>query len=146
MRLKLWVSAPDAEDLDLFATVHKLDKTGREIFFCGYNGFARDCVAKGWLRATHRELEPALSTSLRPWHAHRRAEPIVPGQIVPVEIEVLPSSTLFEAGSTLRLDIQGHDAARYPSFTHARSVNRGKHRLHCGAEFDAQLVVPQLTV
>jgi predicted acyl esterase len=144
MRLKLWVSTPDAEDLDLFITVSKIDKAGREIHFSGYNGYARDCAAKGWLRASHRELDPALSTPLRPWHTHRREEPITPGEIAPVEIEILPSSTLFEAGTTLRLDIQGHDAAHYPAFAHKRTVNRGRHRVHCGGEFDSQLIVPWL--
>jgi uncharacterized protein len=145
MRLKLWVSASHADDLDLFITLHKLDKDGREIYFAGYNGYARDCVAKGWLRASHRELDPALSTPLRPWHTHRREEPIARGQTAAVKIEILPSSTLFEAGTMLRLDIQGHDAARYPVFAHARTVNRGQHRIHCGGEFDSQLVVPWLT-
>ncbi len=142
MRLKLWVSTSDSEDLDLFITLHKLDKAGREIYFPGYNGFDRDCVAKGWLRASHRELDPTLSTPLRPWHTHRGAEPIPRGQTVPVEIEILPSSTLFEAGTTLRLDIQGHDAARYPAFGHKRTVNRGLHLIHCGGEFDSQLAAP----
>jgi hypothetical protein len=144
MRLKLWVSTLDAEDFDLFVTLHKLDKAGREVYFSGYNGYTRDCVAKGWLRASHRELDSARSTPLRPWHTHRAVEPIARGQIVAVEIEILPSSTLFEAGTTLRLDIQGHDAARYPSFSHKRTVNRGQHRIHCGGEFDSQLVVPWL--
>ena len=144
MRLTLWVSTSHAEDLDLFITLHKLDTAGREVYFCGYNGFARDCVAKGWLRASHRELDPGLSTPLRPWHTHRREQPIVRGQTVAVEIEILPSSTLFEAGTTLRLDIQGHDAARYPVFAHTHTVNRGEHRVHCGGEFDSQLVVPWL--
>ena len=71
MRLKLWVSTLDAEDFDLFVTLHKLDKAAHEVYFSGYNCYARDCVAKGWLRASHRELDPALSTPLRPWHTHR---------------------------------------------------------------------------
>ncbi len=144
MRLKLWISTPDADDADLFITLHKLDKAGREIYFTGYNGYARDCVAKGWLRASHRELDPALSTPLRPWHTHRRKDPIARGQTVPVEIEILPSSTLFEAGTTLRLDIQGHDAAHYPLFAHKRTINRGQHLIHCGGKFDTQLIVPWL--
>ncbi len=97
---------------------------------------------KGWLRASHRELDPALSTPLRPWHTHRVEQKISPNEIVPVEIEILPSSTLFEAGTSVRLDIQGGDAARYPAFAHRRTVNRGTHRIHCGGRFDSQLLVP----
>ena len=142
MRLKLWVSAPEADDLDLFVTLRKIGRDDREVFFSGYNGYRRDGVAKGWLRASHRELDPALSTPLRPWHTHRVERKISQNEIVPVEIEILPSSTLFEAGTSVRLDIQGGDAARYPAFAHRRTVNRGTHRIHCGGRFDSQLVVP----
>jgi predicted acyl esterase len=53
-----------------------------------------------------------------------------PGEIVAVEIEILASSTLFEAGSSLLVDVLGHDADRYPAFRHGRTVNRGTHTIH----------------
>jgi putative CocE/NonD family hydrolase len=111
MRLKLWVGASEGEDLDLFVVIQKFDSDGREVFFSGYNRYERDAAAKGWLRVSHRELDPTRSTPLRPWLSHTRIQKLQPGEIVPVEIEIWPSSTLFEAGSTLRLTIQGHDAA-----------------------------------
>jgi len=58
------------------------------------------------------------------------------------EVEVLPSSTLFEAGSSLRLVVQGHELRDYPSFGHTDSVNRGRHRLYAGGRYDSFLVVP----
>ena len=142
MRLKLWVSTSEGDDLDLFVVLHKLDAAGREIFFSGYSGYRRDAVAKGWLRASHRELDPSRSTPLRPWHPHARIQKLRPGDIVPVEIEIWPSATLFEAGTTLQLTIQGHDAARYPAFGHRRLVNRGWHTLYTGGTYDSCLVVP----
>jgi uncharacterized protein len=36
MRLKLWVSAQEADDLDLFVTLHRIGRDGREVFFSGY--------------------------------------------------------------------------------------------------------------
>jgi hypothetical protein len=48
--------------------LRKLDSTGNEVFVSGYNGFQQDGLAKGWLRASHRELDPARSTPLRPFH------------------------------------------------------------------------------
>ncbi len=53
MTLKLWVSASNGEDLDLFVLLRKFDADGLETFFYGYNGFAKDRVAKGWLRVSH---------------------------------------------------------------------------------------------
>jgi uncharacterized protein len=34
-------------------------------------------------------------------------------KIVPVDIEIWPSSTMFRAGETLRVVVQGHDVNRY---------------------------------
>jgi predicted acyl esterase len=78
----------------------------------------------------------------RPWHAHRRRLPVKPGEIVTVEIEILPSATLFEAGSCLSVDVLGRDADRYPAFRHARTVNRGTHTIHTGGRFDSHLLAP----
>jgi predicted acyl esterase len=142
MRLKLWVSTPEGDDLDLFVVVRKLDSTGNEVFFSGYNGYEHDGVAKGWLRASHRELDPSRSTPLRPWQSHTRIQKVHSGEIVPLEIEIWPSATLFEPGSSLQLTIQGHDAARYPAFRHRKLVNRGWHTIFTGRPYDSCLVFP----
>jgi len=142
MSLKLWVSTSAGDDLDLFVLLRKRDRSGREVFFYGYNGFENDGVAKGWLRASHREIDRTRSRPGRPWHTHRVRELLAPGQIVPVEIEVLASSTFFESGSTLDLEILGHDAAKYPAFRHRRTVNAGQHTVHTGGSFDSQLLAP----
>jgi uncharacterized protein len=142
MRLKLWISTSEGDDLDLFVVVRKRAADGREVHFSGYNGFARDAVAKGWLRASHRNLDASRSTPLRPWHSHRVVEKVLPGQVTPLEIELWPSATLFEAGTSLQLCVLGHDAAKYPAFGHRRLVNRGLHTLHSGGPFDSHLILP----
>jgi uncharacterized protein len=142
MRLKLWVSTSEGDDLDLFVVLQKLDTTRSRVFFSGYNGYERDGLAKGWLRASHRQLDPARTTPLRPWHNHTHIEKLHAGDVVPVEIEIWPSATLFEAGSTLQLTIQGHDAARYPAFRHRKLVNRGWHTIFTGGPYDSCLAVP----
>jgi hypothetical protein len=98
MTLSLWLSTSEGDDMDLFVLLRKFDATGKEVFFYGYNGFAHDGVAKGWLRVSHRELDPERSRAGRPWHTHRQRRPVQPDEVVPVEIEVLASSTHFEAG------------------------------------------------
>jgi predicted acyl esterase len=142
IKLRLWVSTSEGDDLDLFVVLRKFDETGREVFFCGYNGWEKDAVAKGWLRVSHRALDIAKSRPSRPYHPHDRLEKLALGEIVPVEIEILPSSTWFEPGSRLELSVQGKDAAKYPAFKHANLVNRGDHILHCGGRFDSHLLVP----
>jgi uncharacterized protein len=70
---------------------------------------------------------------------------------VPVELELLPSSTLFRRGEVLRLDVQGRWFFRknplvgqFPA-ADARSP-RGTAVLHCGGQFDAHLLIPLLPV
>ena len=142
MRLKLWVSTSEGDDLDLFVALAKLDAEGSEVYFSGFNGYERDGVAKGWLRVSHRELDPLRSTPLRPWHTHKGARTLHSGEAVSVEIEIWPSATLFETGSTLRVTVQGHDAASYPAFRHRRLANRGRHCIFTGGQYDSRLTVP----
>jgi predicted acyl esterase len=142
MTLKLWVSTSEGTDMDLFAKLRKFDAAGREVFFYGYNGFEKDGVAKGWLRVSHRAVDPQRSRSGMPWHSHLVAEPVQPNEIVPVEIEILASSTLFEEGSTLQVDVLGHDADRYPVFKHQPTVNHGWHSIHSGGTYDSHLLMP----
>jgi predicted acyl esterase len=141
-KLRIWVSTSDGDDLDLFTVLKKFDEQGREVFFSGYNGYRKDAVAKGWLRVSHRALDPLRSRPSRPYHSHHRLENVSPGEIVPVEIEILSSSTRFEAASRLEVTILGRDAARYPAFRHRQLVNRGRHMIHCGGRFDSHLLVP----
>jgi uncharacterized protein len=130
MTFKLWVSTSDGDDLDLFVVVHKLGRAGDEVHLYGFNGFGNDAVAKGWLRVSHRETDPQRSRPGRPWHTHRQGQPVTPEEIVPVEIEILATSTLFESGSSLAIEVLGHDAARYPGFRHRGTVNRGYHMIY----------------
>lgn len=142
MVLKLWVSAKDADDLDLFAAVRKLDRAGQEVHFCGKDGFREGVVALGWLRASKRHLDPARSQPWRPFQNLERTDKLQPGEIVPVEIEILPSSTSFEAGETLRLEISGRDILEFARFGHDDGVNRGRHQILAGASHPSHLLIP----
>ncbi|HEY1503654.1 MAG TPA: CocE/NonD family hydrolase [Stellaceae bacterium] len=141
-KLRLWISTSEGDDLDLFVVLRKFTAKGKEVFFCGYNGYEKDAVAKGWLRVSHRALDATRSRPSRPYHTHDKIEKIAAGEIVPVEIEILPSSTWFEAGSRLELAVLGTDAAKYPAFKHKRTVNRGTHSINCGGRYDSHLLVP----
>jgi predicted acyl esterase len=147
MKLKLWIEAEGADDMDLFVAVQKLDAGGAAVGFHFYAFFDNGPMALGWLRASHRALDKARSTPQQPIHSHRREEPLQPGQIVPVEIEIWPSSTLFRAGETLRLVIKGMDIYReglpnLPFARHEDLRNRGRHVIHAGGPYDSHLLVP----
>lgn len=146
-KLKVWMSTPDAVDMDVFVALQKLDAYGDPVGFPYYAVFEDGPVALGWIRASHRELDPKRSVPLQPVLAHRRGLTLDPGQIVPLDIEILPSGTRFEHGDTLRLIIQGTDIYRYPrpltQAFHDESVNRGRHVIHTGGTYDSHLLVPR---
>jgi predicted acyl esterase len=148
MKLRLYMSAEGADDLDVFVGLQKLDRSGAVVHFPYYAQFEDGPVALGWLRASHRELDPARSTEYQPVLAHRQAAKIEPGTVVMLDIEIWPSSTRFEAGEGLRLIVQGSDINKYPKtsapvyFRHEDTVNRGLHVIHTGAGHGSYLLVP----
>lgn len=144
MTLKLWVEARGADDADLFAVVEKLDAAG-EVVPMGWNNADEGPIAFGWLRVSHRELDPERSEPWRPWHRHAREQPLSPGEVVPLELELMPSATAFAAGEGLRVRVQGTDAYVYEpiaSLRHEATRNAGQHVLHAGGAYDAHLLVP----
>jgi uncharacterized protein len=144
MTLRLWAETSEGDDMDVFVVLRKFDASGREINFYGYNGFAGDGLAKGWLRVSHRALDSQRSRPDRPWHTHLKSQPIHSGEVVQFEIEVLASGTIFEPGTSLRVDVLGHDAAKYPGFRHARTVNHGVHSIHTGGDQQSVVMAPCL--
>ncbi|MEO0983902.1 MAG: CocE/NonD family hydrolase [Pseudomonadota bacterium] len=142
MKLKLWVEAEGARDMDLFVAVKKYDAAGDEVTFFGKAGFAKSPVAIGWLRVSQRELDTDRSTPLQPVLAHERSLKLSRGEIAPVEIEILPSSTRFLPGETLEVAVQGRDHFEHMALAHENTVNRGAHVIHAGGAYDSHLLVP----
>ena len=145
-KLRLWVEAEDADDMDIFVALEKLDAQGDHVGQVFYAFFEDGPVALGWLRASHRALAPE-STPERPVHPHDAEEPLPPGEAVPVEIEIWPSGTGFAAGETLRLIVQGRDVhdeglPRLPFARHEATRNKGTHVLRMGGRYDAHLLLP----
>ena len=142
MKLKLWVSISQGEDMDLFVGIEKLTATGEVVPFFAKTGYTKGPVAMGWLRVSQRALNEGKSTHWQPVLSHEVQQPLLPGEVVPVEIEILPSSTLFRAGETLRLIIQGDDLFEHPALKHGYSVNEGVHKIHAGSTYNSHLLVP----
>jgi uncharacterized protein len=146
MKLKLWAQAEGADDMDLFVAVQKLNTAGEVVPFAFWAQFDDGPVALGWLRASHRELDPRRSTEYQPVLAHQRELKLKQGEIVPLEIEIWPSGTRFDAGESLRVLIQGTDVYKYPNTVianrHETTVNKGRHILYTGGRYDSHLLVP----
>jgi uncharacterized protein len=101
-------AASTTEDADLFLILRVFDPDGREITFQGALD-PHTPIAHGWLRASHRALDPELSTPYRPFHPHETREPLTPGETYELDVEIWPTCIVVPAGYTLALDVQGKD-------------------------------------
>lgn len=104
---KLWIST-STSDADLFLVIRLFDPDGEEVLF---NGLAdpQVPVTKGWLRASHRALDPEKSLPYRPFHHHRTRELLTPGEVYETDIEIVGTSIVIPAEYSLGLSILGRD-------------------------------------
>jgi predicted acyl esterase len=70
----LWVSSTTS-DLDIYVSIRVLDEDDSQVDFTGFTtmGFPDRIspLTKGWLKASHRTLDPQRSTDYSPKHTHR---------------------------------------------------------------------------
>ena len=104
---KLFVSS-STTDADLFLVLQVFDPQGKEVTFYGALD-PHTPIAQGWLRASHRELDRDLSTAYRPYHAHRRLQPLKPGEFVELDIEIWPTCLVVPQGYRIGLAVRGKD-------------------------------------
>jgi len=132
----------ESEDMDLFLTLRNFDADGNEVLETGQQGSPVP-VAKGWLRASHRELDPELTLPYRPYHRHTRRQYLEPGEIVKVDVEIWPTSMVFKKGHRIRLDIQPRDGVGSQGYMHYHAdYNVGRNTVHAGGEYESYLLLP----
>lgn len=104
---KLFVSS-STTDADIFLALRLFDPAGKEVLFHGAND-PRTPIALGWLRASHRKLDPKLSLPYRPYHTHDELWPLKPGEPVDLDVEIWPTSIVAPPGYRLGLWVRGKD-------------------------------------
>jgi hypothetical protein len=160
--LKLFISSSTA-DADFFIVLRVFAPDGKEVVFQGALD-PHTPVAQGWLRASHRKLDPGLSAPYRPYHAHDEKQALAPGQVYELDIEIWPTCIVVPKGHRVALTIRGRDyeyageVARLSNmknpmrgcgpFTHDDPTDRppevfgGKVTLHFGPTRKAAVLLP----
>ncbi|MGB0087744.1 MAG: CocE/NonD family hydrolase [Rhodomicrobiaceae bacterium] len=118
------------EDADLFLIFRVFTADLREVTFVGAID-PHTPIAQGWLRASHRRLDPVLSKPWRPYHTHDMRQKLVPGEPVDVNIELWPTSVVVPAGYRLALSIRGKDY-EWQAMTGAKLSNFKNELKGCG--------------
>ncbi|HET7366533.1 MAG TPA: CocE/NonD family hydrolase [Burkholderiales bacterium] len=126
--LKLYVSSATA-DADLFIVLRVFDPAGKEVLFQGALD-PKTPVGQGWLRASHRKLDRELSLPYRPYHTHDDKQPLTPGEVVELDIEIWPTCIVVPEGYRIALTIRGRD---YEHDEPAATLSNMKHPMRgCG--------------
>ena len=153
----LWVSSSTV-DMDIFATVQLFRSDGTEVTFEGASEPAVP-ISQGWLRVSHRKLDPILSTDWRPYHTHDKEEKLVPGKIYEAKVELWPTCVLVPKGYRLGLRLEGKDFSRLEKggpltgsgpFLHFHPKDRppdvfgGTNYIHTGGSYTSYLQIPMV--
>ncbi|MGH2826833.1 MAG: CocE/NonD family hydrolase [Actinomycetota bacterium] len=107
MAATLFVSS-STTDADIFLVVRLFDPDGDEVTFEGSTD-PNTPIANGWLRASHRALDAGRSRPWQPFHTHDREEPLEPGRIYELNVEIVPSCVVVPPGHRLGLWVRGKD-------------------------------------
>jgi predicted acyl esterase len=160
---KLFVSSA-TEDADLFLVLRIFTPNMSELTFRGALD-PRTPIAQGWLRASHRKRDLNLTLPYRPYHTHDEKQPLTPGEVYELDVEIWPTSIVVPVGYRLGLTVRGKDyshpcgagaglSSMYPEFTgvgpfrHDDTRNRpagifgGKVTLHMEHDRQAYVLLP----
>jgi len=119
-------------DADMFVVLRVFSPEMKEVVFQGADD-PHTPVGQGWLRASHRKLDRRLSTEYRPYHTHDELQPLTPGQVVELDIEIWPTSIVVPQGYRIALTVRGKDY-EYPSGSSVPHVSVFKNEFKgCGA-------------
>jgi predicted acyl esterase len=156
----LWVEARSADDMDLFLLVQKLDVHGtplQQFTVPNHNARIHDLTdhgasilrykgSDGRLRVSARRLDDTLSTDDVPAHTFDGVDKLSEGEIVDVEIDLLPIGLAFHPGEQLRFVISAGNllGTLMPAIREYEGANNGQHVIHTGGEHASYLQLPIL--
>ncbi|MCC7347586.1 MAG: CocE/NonD family hydrolase [Variibacter sp.] len=104
---KLHVSS-STEDADMFLVLRVFTPDLKEVTFQGALD-PHTPVGQGWLRASHRKLDRKKSLPYRPWHPHDEKQPLKPGEVYELDIEIHPTGIVVPKGYRIGLSVRGRD-------------------------------------
>jgi uncharacterized protein len=129
-------ASSDQKDFEVIAKV--------QILSAGPLGTRARKVTQGWLKASHRAEDPALTQELRPFLSHQKADPVEPGKTYELRIELLPMSFLVRKGERLRLEISNYDSQLVDApMTHWYGQKVGSDSYHHDAAHPSRILLPE---
>jgi uncharacterized protein len=142
IKLTLYASST-RNDMDFFVKLSEQMPQSPEDRGKGLNP-ASYWITKGWLRASHRALDPVKSTEMEPYHSHADPQPIEPGKVYRFDISIEPMAHRFKKGNRVRLEIvNGDSVITDVLWTHYYVPSKiGTDTIHHSAEHPSVLTLP----
>lgn len=72
-------------------------------------GGSETIISNGYLRASHRELDPARTRADMPYHTHINPTSITPDQVYAYDIQIWPTAYELPAGHRLQVRVTSYD-------------------------------------
>jgi predicted acyl esterase len=124
------VLKPLKNDTDWYLKVKDIDVDGSE-----------RCVAEGWLKASHYEIDKSRSRPYAPYHPHTRSLPIKPGEVILYGSDLRMTSNVFLAGHRIRLEISGQDQVQ-ALWYHLPHMAKVEHTIYDNSGQPSYLLLP----
>ncbi len=127
----------DTDDTNWIVKVKDVDENGGEI-----------PLTEGWLKASHRAIDPDRSRFWQPFHTHTDQPPIVPGEIYEYAIEIRPISNIIRSNHLIKLEIMSSDFSGFymhmdnPLFYHLPKSKITVHKIFHDKEHPSYLLLP----
>lgn len=154
----LRVETDGADDMDLFVLAQKLDESGTplaQFTVPNQSAMLQDATeyggsilryrgSDGRLRVSLRQLDKTQSTAEIPAHTFNQPKKLSAGEVVDVEIDMLPIGLNFGPGQQLRFVISGTSilGSMMPGDPEYVSPFRGTHVIHTGGDNAPYLQLP----
>ena len=98
-------------------------------------------VTMGWLKASHRALDAGRSGPLAPYHTHEDPQPLEPGKVYELDVEIWPTCWVFKAGHRMRLELMSFDGQHH--IGHLRGTDTFHHDTQRPSHLSFQVVPKQ---
>jgi len=121
---------PLTNDTDWYSKVKDIDVDGYE-----------RCVAEGWLKASHYEVDENKSKPYAPYHPHTRSLPIEPGQLILYTCDLRMTSNVFLMGHKIRLEIAAQDQVQ-ALWYHLPHMAKVRHTIYSSSDRASYLLLP----
>jgi hypothetical protein len=127
---KIEVLKPLTNDTDWYLKVKDINVDGSE-----------RCVAEGWLKASHYEIDEKRSKPYSSYHPHTRSLPIEPGEVILYASDLRMTSNVFLMGHRIRLEIAAQDQVQ-ALWYHLPHMAKVKHTIYGDRDQPSYLLLP----